>query len=143
MDSAAQRKYTTGKQLPWPSDAGKGGGYLLATESPWRDSRGFALPQLLDHGQHFLPGEDAFALQQLHQRRGFPCGGDGEFFDGDEVVGVEGFSHDATARVEAVQLRQWSQHKAAPILLRSGRKGDSRERASAYVDKPRAPHPQV
>jgi len=41
------------------------------------------------------------------------------------VVGVEGFSHDATAGVEAVQLRQWSQHKAAPILRESGRKGES------------------
>ena len=43
----------------------------------------------------------------------------------DEVFGVELLSHDATAGVEAVQLRQWSQHKAAAILRESGRKGES------------------
>ncbi len=68
MDSAVQRKYTTGEELPWLSDAGKGGRYLLTTESPRRDGREFALAQLLDHVQHFLFSEDAFALQQLYQR---------------------------------------------------------------------------
>ncbi len=43
MDSAVQRKYTTGEELPWLSDAGKGGRYLLTTESPRRDGRRFAL----------------------------------------------------------------------------------------------------
>ena len=57
-----------------------------------RDGRGFSLAQLLDHVQHFLLGEDAFALQQLHQSRGLPHGGEGQFFDGHEVVGVEMFS---------------------------------------------------
>jgi len=66
-----------------------------------------------------------FAFQQLYQRRGLPHVGDAQLFDGHEVVGVEGFGHDATAGVEAVQLRQWSQHKAAPILRESGRKGES------------------
>ena len=52
--STVQRKYTTGEERPWLSDAGKGERYLLATESPWRDGRGFALAPLLDHGQHFV-----------------------------------------------------------------------------------------
>ncbi len=32
---------------------------LLTTESPWRDGRGVALAQLLDHVQDFLLSEDA------------------------------------------------------------------------------------
>ncbi len=48
-----------------------------------------------------------------------------QLVEGHEVVGVEFLSHDATAGVEAVQLRQWSQHKADPILRESGRKGES------------------
>ena len=59
------------------------------TEIGWRDGRGFSVPQLLDHGQHFLFGEDAFALQQLHQRRGLSHVGDGQLFEGHEVFGVE------------------------------------------------------
>ncbi len=37
-------------------------------EIAWRHGGGFALAQLLDHGQHYLPVEDAFPLQQLYQR---------------------------------------------------------------------------
>ncbi len=37
------RKYTTGEELLRLSDAGKGGRYLLTTESPRRDGRRFAL----------------------------------------------------------------------------------------------------
>ncbi len=61
----------------------------LPTALPWGDSRGFALAQLLDHGQHFLFSADALAFQQLHQGRGLPHVGDGEVFEGDEVFGVE------------------------------------------------------
>ncbi len=53
-----------------------------------------SLAQVLDHVEHFLPGEDAFPLQQLHQRLGLPHGGEGQLVEGDEVVGVEGVSHD-------------------------------------------------
>ncbi len=60
--STVQRKYTTGEELLRLSDAGNGGRYLLATESPRRDGRGLSLAQLLDHGEHFLFGEDAFPL---------------------------------------------------------------------------------
>ena len=68
-----------------------------------------------------------------HPRRAghLPHVGDAQLFNGHEVVGVEVFGHDATAGVEAVQLRQWSQHKAAPILPKLGRKGDSGDSASA------------
>ena len=58
----------------------------------------------------------------------------------DEVFGVELLSHDATAGVEAVQLRQWSQHKAALILLEAGRKGDSGNGAGAHVEIKQEPH---
>ena len=64
--STVQRKYTTGEELLRLSDAGNGGRYLLATESPRRDGRGFALAQLLDHVQHLLLSEDALAFQQFH-----------------------------------------------------------------------------
>ena len=50
-------------EQPWP----RRGGYLLTAESPWRDGCGLSLAQLLDHSEHFLLGEDALALQQLHQ----------------------------------------------------------------------------
>ena len=53
-----------------------------------------------------LLGEDAFAFQQLYQRRGLPHVGDGDLFEVDEGVRVKGLSHDATARVEAVQVRR-------------------------------------
>ncbi len=36
-----------------------------------------------------LPGEDAFAFQQLHQRRGLPHVGDGQRVEGHEGVGVK------------------------------------------------------
>ena len=62
------------------------GSYLLTTESPWRDGPGFALAPLLDHVQHVLFGEDAFAFQQLYQRRGLPHGGDGQLVEGDGVL---------------------------------------------------------
>ncbi len=69
------------------------GSYLLTTDSPWRVGAWFALAQRLDHVQHFLPGEDAFALQQLYQGRGLPQGGDGQLVEGHEVVGVEGLDY--------------------------------------------------
>ena len=75
MDSAAQRKYTTGEELLRLSDAGNDGRYLLTTESPRRDGDECSLAQLLDHGEYFLFSEDAFAFQQLHQRRGLPHAG--------------------------------------------------------------------
>ena len=65
------------------------GSYLLTTESPWQNGRGFALAQLLDHVQHVLLGENAFALQQFHQRRGLPHVGDGQLVEGDEGGGVK------------------------------------------------------
>ena len=40
-----------------------------------------------------LLGEEALLFQDLDQRSGLPHVGDGQFFEGDEVVGVEGFSH--------------------------------------------------
>ncbi len=52
-----------------------------------------ALAQLVDHVQDLVPREDALALQQLHQRRVLPHVGDGQLFEGDEVVGGELFSH--------------------------------------------------
>ncbi len=71
-------------------------------ESAWRDSRRFALAQLLDHGQHFLFGEDAFAFQQLYQCRVLPHAGDGEFFEGDKAFRVEFYSRALTRRVRTV-----------------------------------------
>ncbi len=40
----------------------KAGSAVLVTEPLRWDRGGFALVQLLDHDQHSLPGEDAFAL---------------------------------------------------------------------------------
>ena len=60
--------------------------------------------------------------------------------------GDEFLSHDAPIGVEAVQVCQWSEDKAAPILLKSGRKGDSGEGVGAgdrVRDNTRAPHPQA
>jgi len=45
---------------------------------PWRDGGGLALAQLLDHGEHFLSGQEAFAFEQLHQGRGLPHVGAGD-----------------------------------------------------------------
>jgi len=54
--STVQRKYTTGEELLRLSDAGNGGRYLLATESPWQDGRVFALAQVLDRVVQVLLG---------------------------------------------------------------------------------------
>ncbi len=55
--------------------------------------------------------------------------------------GDEFLSHDATMGVEAVQVCQWSEDKAAPILLKSGRKGDSGWRVPMSLgDKTQEPH---
>ncbi len=62
-----------------------------------------SLAQLLDHVQHFLLGQDALAFQQFHQRRGLPHVGDGEFFEGDKVVGVERFG-----QVVNILKTQWA-----------------------------------
>ncbi len=64
--------------------------------SPWRHGRGLSLAQVLDHVEHFLPGEDAFPLQQLHQRLGLPHGGEGQLVEGHNLLGVKLLSHDAT-----------------------------------------------
>ncbi len=60
--------------------------------------------------------------------------------DGDEFLGVEFLSHDAPAGVYVAQVRQWSEHKIAPILLRSGRKGDSGDLACVHVEIKQEPH---
>ncbi len=88
---------------------------LLTARLPWRDSGGFALAQFLDQGEHFLPGEDAFAFQQLHQRRGLPHGGEGQLFEGHEVVGLEGFSREVYGSNSHSPLEDLPNH--APFLV--------------------------
>ncbi len=83
----------------------------------------------------------AFPFHQLYQGRVLPHAGEGPPFEGHNLLGVEFLSHDAPAGVYVAQVRQWSEHKIAPILLESGRKGDSGERASAYVEKHKRPTP--
>ncbi len=46
------------------------------------------LPQLVDRGVEFLPGENASTLQHLHQHGGLPHVGDGQLFDADEFFVV-------------------------------------------------------
>ncbi len=55
----------------------------------WPDGRGFALAQLLDHVQHVLFCEDAFAFQQLHQRCGLPHVGEAQLVEGHEGGGAD------------------------------------------------------
>ena len=59
-------------------------------ELSWWDDGGFSPTQLLDHGQHSLPRQDAFALQQFHRGRDLPHVEEGQLFEGDDFFGVEG-----------------------------------------------------
>jgi hypothetical protein len=67
-------------------DARKKSGLILSTRGPDLASvTGEPLPIA------------AFPFHQLYQGRVLPHVGSGQLFEGDEVFGVEGFCHDATA----------------------------------------------